>query len=167
MSDEAAKKGLPVKTIVIVFALLVAEAGAVVAFMKFFGGPSPVQGLDLPPENDLDQIHEIEVLREKFTNDQTGRVWIWDAEVVVLVKKRHLETVQAELEAKRAQIRAGVQAIVARARPPYFKEPGYETLCRQMLELMRTDELFGEDAEGEPRVQRVLIPSMVGFPSDF
>lgn len=163
------KKKPPIKTIVVVLGMLIVEAVAVVAVMTMIGGPSPVQGAELVGMDraNLDELHEIPVLREKFTNDSRGRVWIYDTEVIVRVKERHLAGVQADLERKQALIRTGVGKIFSAAQPSTFTEPGREMLSRQILEFLNGDGLIEPDPDGEPRVQEVLIPSCLGFPADY
>ncbi len=186
------KAGLPIKTIGIVLAMLIVEAVALVAVLSMFGKPSEVKGVGLEHEQaaEVDQLVEIPILAEKFTNSSSGRVWVWSVEVVAVSKVRHAGpaeaadpkkgadsghggadgnstamTVRAELKAKSAKIRTGIGAIFSSAQHSYFTEPGRETLSRQILQFLR--EVFGQDAEGEERIQAVLIPNSLGFPADY
>lgn len=161
--------GLSVKTAAIVLIMLVAEGAAIVALMMVLGGPSEVAavGVEDDPLADLQRLVEVPVLHEKFTNSRQGRVWIWDTEVIVRVKALHSEDVAAEIEAKRALIRTGVSRIMSAAQHTYFNEPGRETLTRQIRDFLNSDGVVSLDAEGEPRVEEVLIPSCIGFPADY
>ncbi len=107
------------------------------------------------------------MLHEKFTNSRQGRVWIWDTEVIVQVKKMHEAEVAGLIESKEALIRTGVSRIIASAQHAYFNEPGRETLTRQVHEFLNQPDVIGTDPEGEPKVEDVLIPSCIGFPADY
>jgi len=194
-SPQSSKGGLPTKTIAIVLILLVVEAVAVFGAVMMFAKPSEVKGVELEHGHieEGERLVEIPVVREKFTNNSSGRVWIWDTEVVLVAKLKHAGhapvehaeddghgdgggdegdghgghagTLRSELEEKRAQIRTGIGAIFSGAQHSYFTEPGRETLSRQIREYLHG--VFGEDAEGEPRVQDVVIPKCLGFPADY
>ena len=174
MSDEKpqaepAKKGLPIKTMLFVFLALAVEAGVIVTVMMVLGRPAEVQAITLSPDEaaDLERLREVPVLHEKFTNSRQGRVWIWDTEIIVQVKELHADGVTAEIEERRALIRTGVSRIIAGAQHVYFNEPGRETLGRQITEFLNAPDVIGPDAEGEPRIESVLIPSCIGFPADY
>jgi hypothetical protein len=161
--------GFSPKVIVIVALMLVVEAGAIVLLMTTLGRPAAVNAVDLldDPSAELERIVEIPVLHEKFNNARQGRVWIWDTEIIVQVKSLHAEAVAAEIEEKKALIRTGVSQIIAAAQHAYFNEPGRVTISRQIQEYLNKPEVIGPDAEGEPRVGAVLIPSCIGFPTDY
>lgn len=163
------KKGLPVKTIAIVAVALLLEGVGLVAFMTVMGKPSEVAavGVENDPTLELEQIVELPVLHEKFTNSRQGRVWIWDTEVIAQVKQMHAPEVTAQIEAKEALIRTGVSRIIASAQVGYFNEPGRETLTRQIHEFLNQPDVVGTDPEGNPKVQDVLLPSCIGFPADY
>lgn len=164
-----AKKGLPLKTIIMVVGMLVLEGAGIVAFMTVMGKPSEVAAVGVvnDPSLELEQIVELPVLHEKFTNSRQGRVWIWDTEVIAQVKQMHAAEVTAQIEAKEALIRTGVSKIVAAAQVGYFNEPGRETLTRQVHEFLNQPDVIGTDPEGNPRVEDILIPSCIGFPADY
>ena len=168
--DEAPKKsGPPIKTIVVILALLVLEGAAIVFLMTMLGKPSEVAAQELMQDPDQEQalVHELPVLQDKFSNAKQGRLWIWDMEIVIAVEGRHQENVQAVLDRRASLIRSGIGRIIASAQHAYFQEPGSDTIRRQILDFLNADELVGTDAEGEPMVQDVLIPSCIGFPADY
>jgi len=206
MSDKEAKEGavesgakgggLPVKTVAIVVVMLVVEAVAVLGAVMVLGKPSEVQAVELHDgeADEGDRLVELRVVSEKFTNNSSGRVWIWDTEVVLVTRMKYagaeqagegqdggdghggggegshdahagVQTLRSELFARRAQVRTGIGAIMSSAQHSYFTEPGRETLSRQMLEYLRT--IFGPDAEGHERIDKVLIPKCLGFPADY
>lgn len=193
-NGPAKKGGLPIKTIAVVLVMLVVEAVGLIAVLSMVGKPSEVKGVGLEHDahSEGDQLVEIPIVAEKFTNSSSGRVWIWNVEVVAVSKMKHsgpaesadakkggghgdegghdghaatTATVRAELKAKMAKVRTGVGAIFSSAQHSYFTEPGRETLSRQVLQFLR--EVFGQDAEGEERIQAVLIPNCLGFPADY
>lgn len=168
-AQAPARKGLPIKLIVAVLGMLVAEAGAIVVFMSMIGKPAEVNAVEVETHAGVDAaaLVELPVLHEKFTNSRQGRVWIWDVEVIVQVRQANSESVGAEIEAKKALIRTGVSRIIAAAQHAYFNEPGRETLTRQILEFMNSKEVVAPNAEGVPRVEAVLLPGCIGFPADY
>lgn len=163
------KKGLPIKTIVAVLAMLVVEGAGIVMFMGVMGKPSDVAAVSLEtdPQAEMSRIVEVPVLHEKFTNSRQGRVWIWDTEVIVQAKQMHSAELTAAIEEKEALIRTGVSKIIASAQHAYFNEPGRETLTMQVRDFLNQPDVLGVDAEGEPKVVSVLIPSCIGFPADY
>ncbi len=195
-AEPPKKQGLPVKTIAVVVVMLVVEAALVVGVMTILAKPAEVHGIGLETDEaaKLEIPVEIPVLSEKFTNNSSGRVWIWDAEILVKVKTKHAGqdpagdkagdhgtgsggdkkskghgsrgmNVREELATRMAEVRTGIGAIWSSAQHSYFTEPGRETLTRQVLEYLRG--VFERDAEGEERIQAVLIPRCIGFPADY
>lgn len=161
------KKGLPIKTIVLVLGLLVAEAGVVIGVVSLGGAPEAVKGgqLELTPADELEAVSELLIAREKFPNHHTGRVWLWDIEIQVQVKQKHRAFVEKLQKERGAEIKTGISQIIRTAHQNHLQEPNLETLTRQLAQYLR--DTFGSDADGESRIQRVLIPQCVGFPADF
>jgi flagellar basal body-associated protein FliL len=98
---------------------------------------------------------------------QTGRVWVWDASITVRVRKRYEEKVNGLLQKRVAEIHEGIATIFRRATSAQLKEPGLETINRQLTAYL--DEVFGKDTTGdEPvsHIERVLIPRCRGFPAE-
>ncbi len=166
---EPQKKGLPIKAIAVVLVMLVVEAGAIVAFMSMMGRPAQVNAVQIQDNagQDAAALVEIPVLHEKFTNSRQGRVWIWDVEVIVQVRQANSDLVTSEIEGKKALIRTGVSKIIAAAQHAYFNEPGRETLTRQIQEFLNSKDVVAPNAEGEPRIEAVLLPGCIGFPADY
>jgi len=168
-SDQIAseKKGLPLKTMIVVLALLIAEGAGVVAFFKLTGGPNEVQGKGLAESaaSDGEQMQEVLIVNDKFPNHHTGRVWLWDAEIQIKVKEKHLSHVQRVVEERNAEIKTAIGKLFRTAHHNHLTEPNLETITRQLEQRLRG--IFGQDAEGDERVQAVLIPNCTGFPADF
>lgn len=171
-NQEAApgKKGLPVKTIAVVLALLVAEGAGIFVFLTFFGGPAPVQaeGVELVDEtNDpMEQLVEIPLLHEKLTNNSSGAVFLYDTEILIVVREKHKAKVEEMMAQSMGAIRTGLAQIWQRAEHSYFGEPGWETLTRQSREFL--DSRFKlQDDSGDSLIEQVLIPKCLGFRADF
>jgi flagellar basal body-associated protein FliL len=168
MADEqGAKKKPPMKTIVTVLVMLLAEAVGVVVVMKMWGGPGEVQGteINLEEEANLNRPVEILVLQDRIPNQSTGRIWLYDTEVYAVVKNRHAESVTEELERRRAEVHTEIAQIWRRATQSDFKEPGLERLTSRTYEYLTR--LIGSDDAGEPKIEKVLIPKCNGFRADF
>jgi flagellar basal body-associated protein FliL len=164
----AAKKKSPVKAIAIVGALMLVEAVGVfmvVGMTSKKPAEAEAKHLEGHAEADKEAQVEIPLIEDKFQNMSTGRVWVWDAGVVLKVKKKNEEYVAEQLEARAAEIKEGISMIFRRAQHSQLKEPGLETVNRQLLTYV--NKTLGTDAEGLNRVERVLIPKCKGFPADF
>jgi flagellar basal body-associated protein FliL len=163
-----AKKGLPIKTIAIVVVVMIVEAIAVFAVVGMSSKkPVEAEAKELHGEDHADKEAQVEIplIEEKFQNMSTGRVWVWDTSVVIKVKKKNEEFVTHQLEARDAEFKEGLSMIFRRAQHSQLKEPGLETLNRQLLAFV--NHALGPDAEGVNRVERVLFPKCKGFPADF
>jgi flagellar basal body-associated protein FliL len=165
-SGEGQKKSLPIKAVAIVGALMLVEGAAVVLVMRMTSPThaSAEEVVEIKDQTDGEALVEIPLVSEKFQNMQTGRVWIWDADIVLKVRAKNQAAVEKTLEARAAEIREGVGMIFRRAAHSHLKEPGLETLNRQLTSFV--DEVLGKDAEGKSRLERVVIPKCRGFPAD-
>jgi flagellar basal body-associated protein FliL len=165
---EAPKKGgLPIKLLGGVAVVMVVEAAAVF-FVAKATGPKHAQAEEVHVEGadqtDHEATAEIPLIEEKFQNLQTGRVWIWDTEIYVKVRQKNEEYVSKVLENRSAEIKEGVSMLFRRAQHSQLKEPGMETLTRQLNAYLMG--IVGKDAEGKERMERVVIPKCRGFPAD-
>jgi len=166
-AEAPAKKKPPVKLIGIVAGLMIAEGAGVFVFVGATARqPSAAKaGVHGEQEAEQDALVEIEVSDDKFQNMSTGRVWIWDMSMFVKVRKKDEEYAVNQLGARKAEVAEGVAQIMRRAQHADLKEPGLETLNRQLAAYM--SEILGHDAEGNPRVVRIVLPKCRGFPADF
>jgi hypothetical protein len=164
---KPAKKGLPIKTVGIVAGLMIGEAVGVFLFVSATG-PRPqsagAQTIHGAEQADLDATVELPLIDDKFQNMQTGRAWIWDTEIVLKVRTRNQDYVSKELERRHAEIAEGIALIFRRSPHSNLKEPGLETVNRQLTAYM--NQVLGKDAEGKERLERVVIPKCKGFPAD-
>jgi flagellar basal body-associated protein FliL len=157
------KKRPPVKVLAIVGGLMVAEAAAVYLFVGMTGSRAQNAAAEIKgaEENALEQPVEISLVDDKFQNMQTGRVWMWDVQIVLKVKKKHEEYITTELARREAEIKEGVAQVMRRAQHSHLREPELTTLNRQLTAYL--DTVFGPDADGESRIERVMIPKCKGF----
>lgn len=162
------KKKPPIKIIGLVAVLMIVEAAGVF-FIVSATAKKPaaaeaahIEGLD---EVDHNASVELPLLDEKFQNMQTGGVWIWDTEIILKVKEKDSEYVTGQLENRAAEIKEGVSMIFRRAQHNQLREPGLETVNRQVTAYL--NKILGNDAENQPRLERVLIPKCRGFPANF
>lgn len=157
------------KSVLMVVAILVAEAAAIVGAFRFFGfRPQPASALDLPPalrDSNDGVIVELPVLEARLTNSRTGATYIYECEMYVQVKKRLAPHVESVLDQFRHEIQAEISAIWRTAEPRHFDEPKLHTLTRKVYALL--DERLGRDeARNEPVILQVVIVMGAGFRID-
>jgi flagellar basal body-associated protein FliL len=153
----------PLKMILAVAALMAAEAGGVYFLVGMSGSRAQTAAAEIHGEEqaELAQPIEIELTDDKFQNMQTGRVWIWDTQIVLKVKKKNQPFIEEELAKRAAEIKEGVAQIMRRAQHSHLREPELTTINRQLTAYL--DKTLGPDADGATRIDRVLIPKCKGF----
>lgn len=163
-NPTSAKRQFPLKTMLILAAVLLIEAGAVSAIWFFAGQPAEVKadGAKLD-EAQLEQPVEIQLIEERFQNTRSGRAYLYDTEIFIVVPKKHQKTVEGRIESMRAQVTTEIATIFRRAEPSHLLEPELSTLTRQIKAVM--DERIGYDEEGEPYIQQVLIRKCMQYPA--
>ena len=62
-------------------------------------------------------------------------------------------------------MRDAISRIYRRAQLAQLREPGSETITRQLTAML--DEFFGPDPEGHSMIERVLVPVCDGYSADF
>jgi len=158
------------KLVPVVAALMIAEgAGVYFVVSTLNKKPASAQATELKhgEEHKDEAFVEIPLVEDHFQNMQTGRVWVWDAAIVVRTRKKHEQTVTNKLQERAAEINEGIATIFRRATNAQLKEPGLETVNRQVQAYL--DQLVGKDTTGEEPVNyidRVLIPRCRGFPAE-
>jgi flagellar basal body-associated protein FliL len=165
---KPAKKGLPIKTIGIIGAIMAIEAGALFFVLGGLGGPKKSEAAVDPKHVEVDEsqeVQEIEIVSEKFQNMTTGKVWVWDISLFVQVRQKNAERVEKVLEQRGAELKEGLSQIVSRAQHAQLKEPERQSLNRQFSAFL--EKVVGMDADNKPLIDRVLIPKCRGFPADF
>jgi len=161
------KKKSPLKLVAIVATLMILEAAAVAALLMVTGAPSEASaGIEGEGVADGERIAEVELVNTRFQNMATGRVWDWQTEIYLKVREKNRERVERLHEQRRAEILEGVATIFRRAQFSHLKEPGLQTISRQVTGYVQ--EVFGNDpADGSPYVERIVIPKCDGYPADF
>ena len=163
--DEQAPKSK--KTLMIVAGLMVLEAALVYAVVGVLGsGPAPAAASELEGTEQVDREAPMELLlvEDRFQNLASGRVWGWQAEVYLKIRKRNEPEVSKILESHKAGLREGIALIFRRARDRHLREPGMDTLRHQINAYVQ--EIFGTDADELPIVDDVIIAKLKGTPED-
>lgn len=165
--EESKKKGLPLIPIITVLVVLVVEAAVIVAMFMFSGGPSEVTAEPgVVDEAQLGEEHaESLVISGKFQNTKSGRSYMYDTQIYVVVKQKHLEEVEAKKEAMQASITKDITTIFRRAEPSHLREQELSTLTRQVAAAL--NDRFGNDMNEEPLIEEVLITKCMEFSSDY
>lgn len=161
--EKSKRSKLP---LLIVAALMIAEGVAVYVGVGILGsGPSTaeaeIHGIE---ERDREQTVEVMLLEDRFQNMQSGRVWGWSAEIYLKVRQKNKAKVDEVMARDAAEIREGIALIFRRAQDRHLREPGLETLGRQLSAYV--NQVFATDADGKPIVDRVIIAKLKGTPED-
>jgi flagellar basal body-associated protein FliL len=174
MSDEQAqpaetttKKKAPMKVVILVAALMLVEGIAVFGFIAMSGfGAAKLSADELEGQAvaDLERPVEIQLIEGKFQNRSTGRPWTWHTQLYLQVRNKNVEHVEKVLEQRENEIKEGIRLIISKAQDRHLKEPGGETIRRQLTTYINT--VFGADPDGEHRVEKLLISRFDGFPAD-
>lgn len=117
-----------------------------------------------PDHSDAEAPVELKLVEEKFQNMSAGKAWLWDAALFLQVKNKNSNFVKETLKAREAEVKEGVAMIFRKATLNQLKEPGLETVNRQVLAFV--NKVIEPDADGKSRVERILIPKCRGFPTD-
>ncbi|MEO1007061.1 MAG: hypothetical protein AAFX79_00675 [Planctomycetota bacterium] len=163
--EKPAKKGgLSAKVLAIIVAVMAVEGVGIFLFMTMMSGtPQDAEATELVnDENDPEALVEVLLTDEQFQNMTNNQVWIWEAELYLKVRRKNLEYVERELEQRQAEIREGVTQIFRRLSPTELSEADFRTGSRQLTALI--NDVFGTDADGLPRVDRLVIAKLRGFP---
>jgi flagellar basal body-associated protein FliL len=165
-TESGGSKQGGLKTMLIVAALMIAEGGGLFVVMKMMGGGSAVVASELEGlEGTGDEAPvEVQLVEDRFQNMQTGRVWEWRAQIYLRLRQKNVEEINRIMERDAATIKEGVAMIFSRAQDRHLREPGRETITRQLTTYL--NEVFGLDPDGLPRIERVIIPELKGFPAD-
>lgn len=160
---QPATRKLPLKVVGAVAAIMAAEAAGVVLLLGALSPHPHEAAAEIVDDehNALEGSVEIQLVDERFQNMQSGRVWSWEIGVFLKVKKKHEEFLNRQLEDRNAEIKEGISQIIRRAQHVHLKEPELTTLNRQIRAFL--DKTIGTDAEGQSRIERVMIPKCKGI----
>lgn len=159
-------KGLPIKTILIMVIALVIEGVAISSAFIFAGKPADVKAEKIATSEAAlgDQPVEKLVIADKFQNNRSGKTFLYDTEIYIVVLKKDEKKVDEQMEAMSAQIAADMATIFRRAEPAHLLEPTLATLTRQIKAVL--DDRLGRDAEGKSMVQEVLMKKYTQYRVD-
>ena len=154
---------LPLKTILILAAVLVIEAAAISSAFLFARGPSRVEasGAAMDDLAHLEEPVEKLVVADKFQNIKTGKSYLYDTEIYVVVKRKHEGNIDKIINEMSAQIAADMSIIFRRAQPAHLLEPTLATLQRQIKAVL--DKRIGRDEDNNRIVLEVLITKCTQF----
>lgn len=167
-SSGQGRRAFPLKALGILLAVVLIEGAAISTAFVLSGRPAAVsasQGAEKDEELSLDKPIEELVVSDRFQNTRTGRTYLYDTEIYIVVRKRHHERVKQAMEARKAQIRQDIRTIISRAEPSQLLEPTLATLTRQIQAVL--DDRIGHDTEeGQSLVEQVLITKCTQFRVD-
>lgn len=163
---EEKKKGS--KLPIVIAAIMIVEGAGVYFLVSMLGHkPSDAEAHQVEGGGEAALANaqvEIPLIEDKFQNMSTNNVWLWDASIVLKAKKKHEPEITKLLEERGAEIKEGIAMIFRKATHNQLREPGLETLNRQLSAFL--NKIVGNDHDGNPIIERVLIPKCRGFQAD-
>ena len=163
--------GLLTKTPVLLGGVMLIEAVVLFAGFKLFGGAKPqhANGAEIAldggdgKKDEKKKTVEVNVLDFKAPNKISGRTFLYDVSIYVVVKSEFEARVKSAIEDKKALIQDRFRTIIAQSDPEKLgggSEPGLETLRRQVK--YQLDEILGEGL-----IDEVLVPRCIPFRADY
>ena len=161
-----AKKKMPLKTVIVLAVALLIEGIAISAVFMFAGGPETIKAdanlqADLA---DLEKQVEVLVIAEKVQNTRTGRSYLYDSEIYVIIRNKHMDKIDESIQSMQAQLSTEIATIFRRAEPSYMMEPDLATLTRQIGAVLT--EKLGADDDGELYIMGTLIKKCIRIRAD-
>ncbi len=155
------KRKLPLKSILVLAAIMLLEGG-VFALWLTFAEPTAASGAVKSPlaSDPVAHTAEVTVLNFRAPNTQTGKLWLYDMEIVIEVPRDRKLFVDKIVQDRQAAIRDALNTLIRRAEPQHLVEPELQTLRRQ-IQVTLTDIL------GEDNVENVLIPQCTPYRADY
>jgi flagellar basal body-associated protein FliL len=147
-----AKKG-GMKLIIAAAVVVVLEVGTVLVTVKMSSGPKAAMA-EIPATATAPAVEkdaEVKLVTEKFPNTQSGKLWLYDMQVVAKVSEKNKEKVTALLAEREAEVKDRIRTIIVSSDPKSLAEPGLETLRRQIAYQLEQD-------IGKELIKEVLIP---------
>lgn len=166
-TQPAQKRGLPVKTIIILAVFLLVEVSMILFFLMLAGSPSHVQAEGTLADDSAvlkQQVEEL-LIENKFVNTLKGEAIIYDTEVYVVVRRQYQDQVRQDIELMKARINTDIANIIRGAPPSHFSEPTHATLARQIKAALDKRLLAYDEQEdkSKPVVMEVLINRMIPY----
>jgi flagellar basal body-associated protein FliL len=150
----------------LVSGIMLVEGVGIFVATRFLGGGADsavasVPGLEAPPaETQAPRVKELLIAEFRAMNDRSGQNILYDVKVYGRVEGARAAKVEAALQMQKATVADRLAKVVRAADPQYFKEPGLETLRRQIK-----NEL-SHVLSDEEMVDEVLIPSLMWYQAD-
>jgi flagellar basal body-associated protein FliL len=170
------------KTPVLLGAAMLIEAVVLIGGFKFIGGGAPkaaaaaeletgekgaaggdakgADGKDAAPDK---SPVEIQIVDFRAPNKLSGREFLYDVAMFVVVKPDNADKVKAMISSRDALIKDRIRTIIAQSDPEKLgggSEPGLETLRRQVK--YQLDEILGDGL-----IDEVLVPRCIPFRADY
>ena len=162
--EQKTKSKLPLKTILIILAVLLLEGGTITIFMVSKGGPSPAEGTNpIAGDTQIDQKEYAEViLAESFNVDNYmgGKTrLVITMEVCAKVAKDKGEDFKGLVDSHKTEIKDTIRTLVASTQPDQVKDPKLQVIKREI-------QTGVEKIIGEGLIQEILISSWQSYPAD-
>jgi flagellar basal body-associated protein FliL len=153
-APAAAPKKKPMAKMAVMAAVVVLlEGGTVGLTMMMAGGPKRAIA-EVPttaPAPAAEKDVEIKVLDTRLPNNTSGRLYLYDIQVVITTAEKNKAKVTDLFAEKDAEIRDRIRAIIASSDAKSLSEPGLETLRRQIAYQLEQD-------VGKDLIKEVLLP---------
>jgi flagellar basal body-associated protein FliL len=166
-NDAAAPaKRFPLKTLVVLLVVLLIEGLAISAAFIFSQGPdlAKADAAAIDEAARAEQPVELLVVADRFQNTRTGRAYLYDTEIYVVIKSKYQQKIESDIEHMQAAISTDIATVFRRAEPAHLLEHELSTLNRQIRAAL--DKRMGYDEEGQPYIQEVLIRKCHQFRAD-
>lgn len=161
-------KKLPIKAIIIVASILIVEALGISAAFMIAGKPSPVEADPAAMDAEAlgnQQVEEL-VVSDKFPNSKSGRTFLYDTEVYILLRRKHRDEVMTQLDNMSVRVASDIGVIFRSIDPTHLEEPTLATLRRQIK--AKLDKTFGKDPQsGDPLIEEIIIRKCTRFRADY
>lgn len=163
--DEPKKKGGGMKMIMVGAVVVILEVATVGVTWMMSAGPKRAHAVEVPtsaPAEVVEKSVEIPLFTPpmKLPNAQSGRLYLYDIELVAVVEEKNKHKMEEMLKEKKAAVLDRIRTIVASSDPKSLSEPGLETLRRQIGYQLEQD--LGHDL-----VKELLIPKCTPFRAEF
>lgn len=161
------KKKLPLKTMIVLAAVLIIEGVAISGAFLLSGGAADVDAAGIAEDAEAmkNELVEELVVEGRFQNTKTNRPYLYDTQVYIRVRQKHQVQIQQELEQKRAAITMEIASVIRSSEPVHLREPKLATLTRQIKAAL--EQMLSADKEtGESTVEEVTIPRFIQYRTD-
>ena len=162
--EQKAKSKLPLKTILIILAVLLLEGSTITVFMVFKGGPKPAEGTNpIEGEAQVEQKEYAEViLAENFSVDNYmgGKTrLVINMEVCAKVVREKEKEFEGLVDSHETEIRDAIRTLVSSSQPDQIKDPKLQVIKREIKTGV-------EKIVGEGLIQEILVSSWQSYTAD-